>query len=144
MRGGTSMSHHSYFVTSTLDTTSQGTLHSAILYANAHPGTTIKFASFLAHQFITLSSDLPLLDSNFTIDGGANHITISGAGQHRIFFADSGHITIKNLTLADGLAQGGSGGNGPSGNSGGGGMGAGGALFVRGSLDGHIAASVTL
>ena len=61
------------------------------------PGTTITFASDLAHHTITLSSDLPLLDTNVTIDGGANHITISGAGRHRIFFADSGHITIENV-----------------------------------------------
>jgi hypothetical protein len=98
----------------------------------------------MAHQTIILNSDLPLLDGNFTINGGANHLTISGAGQHRIFFADSGHIRIENLTLADGFAHGGDGGNGIDGNGGGGGLGAGGALFVRGSLDGHTAARVTL
>jgi hypothetical protein len=135
---------NNYVVTSAADDTSQGTLRSAILFANTHPGTTISFVSDLAFSTITLSSDLPLLDSSVTIDGGANHITISGAGQHRIFFADSGNITIKNLTLANGFAQGGDGGNGPAGNGGGGGMGAGGALFVRGSLNGHAAASVTL
>src|SRR6516165_12018667 len=138
------MSHHSYIVKSATDTKGHGTLRSAILYADAHPGTIITFASKLAHHTITLASDLPLLDSNVTIDGGADHITISGAGHHRIFFADSGHITIRNLKLANGFAQGGHGGVGGDGISGGGGMGAGGALFVRGSLNGHTPASVTL
>jgi hypothetical protein len=86
------MAHHSYVVTTTADAIRLGTLRSAILFADAHPGTIITFAKNLAHHKITLSSDLPLLESNVTIDGGADHITISGAGQHRIFFADSGHI----------------------------------------------------
>ena len=138
------MAHHSYVVTSAGDTTAHGTLRSAIHFANAHPGTTITFAAKLAHHTITLSSDLPLFDSKVTIDGGANHITISGGGQHRIFFADRGHITIENLTLVNGFAHGGDGGAGQLGDSGGGGMGAGGALFVRGSLGGHTPARVTL
>ena len=91
------MPHHSYLVKSATDTTGHGTLRSAIHFADAHPGTIITFAKNLAHHKITLSSDLPLLESNVTIDGGADHITISGAGQHRIFFADSGHITIENV-----------------------------------------------
>ena len=138
------MSQLSYLVTSTTDNNHRGSLRSAIHYANAHSGTKITFASKLAHHTITLASDLPLLDSNVTIDGGADHITISGAGHHRIFFADSGHITIRNLKLANGFAQGGHGGVGGDGISGGGGMGAGGALFVRGSLNEHTPASVTL
>jgi hypothetical protein len=138
------VSNNSYVVASTGDDISQGTLRSAILFANTHPGTTINFSSDLGLSTIVLSSELPLLDSSVTIDGGANQITISGAGQHRIFFADIGNIAIENLTLANGFAQGGDGGSGPDGNGGGGGMGAGGALFVRGSLDGHTAANVIL
>jgi hypothetical protein len=106
------MPHPSYVVTSVADTTKHWTLRSAINFANAHPGTTITFAGKLADHTITLRSDLQSLDSNVTINGGANHITISGVDQHRIFFADSGHITIKNLTLANGLAEGGTGGVG--------------------------------
>src|SRR3974390_1444597 len=113
------MPHHSYLVKSAIDTTGHGTLRSAIHFADAHPGTIITFAKNLAHHTITLSSDLPLLDTNVTIDGGANHITVSGAGEHRIFFADTGNIKIENLTLANGFAQGGDGGG--VGNSGGGG-----------------------
>ena len=55
------MSHHSYVVTTTADTAGVGTLRSAILYANAHPGTTIKFAADLAFLTITLSHDAPHL-----------------------------------------------------------------------------------
>jgi hypothetical protein len=47
-REGLSMSLHSYVVTSAAETTGHGTLRSAIRFANAHPGTTITFASRLA------------------------------------------------------------------------------------------------
>jgi mRNA interferase RelE/StbE len=78
-------------VTSSADTTKHGTLRSAILYANAHAGTTITFASNLAPHIIRLSSDLPLLDCNVTIDGGADHITVSDGfrlrvGRYRVLF----------------------------------------------------------
>jgi hypothetical protein len=39
--GGTSMAHHSYVVTTTADAIGLGTLRSAILFADAHPGTII-------------------------------------------------------------------------------------------------------
>jgi autotransporter-associated beta strand protein len=137
-----------FTVTSTADTGSgsgtSGDLRYCIENANLFPGSTIQFDPSLAGDTITLASDLPMLDADVTIDGGTNNITISGADQHRIFFANTGQIKIENLTLANGLAKGGDGGSGLEGNGGGGGMGAGGALFVRGSLDGHMAASVTL
>ena len=53
------MSLHSYVVTSAADTTGHGTLRSAILFANAHAGTTITFAQKLAHHTITLSQEHP-------------------------------------------------------------------------------------
>ncbi|MEP0322530.1 pectate lyase-like adhesive domain-containing protein, partial [Bauldia litoralis] len=65
------------------------------------------------------------------IDGDG--FTIDGQNAHRIFFANSGDITIQNVTLANGLAEGGDGGDGSS--AGGGGMGAGGALFVNSGAD---------
>jgi hypothetical protein len=113
-----------------------GTLRWCIEQANLNPGSTIDFA-LSANRLITLASDLPILNADVTIDGGTNNITISGADHHRIFFANTGQIKIENLTLANGFAQGGDGDSGFEGNGGGGGMGAGGALFVRGSLDGH-------
>jgi hypothetical protein len=80
------MSHRSYVVTSAADTSSHGTLRSAILYADAHPGTKITFAATLAHHTIKLSHELPLILGNHTIiDGsGAPHLTISGHDKSRL------------------------------------------------------------
>ena len=128
------MPHRPYVVKSTADTTTRGTLRSAILFANDHPGTTITFAARLAHHTITLSHELPLILGNHTvIDGsGAPHLTISGHNQFRVFFiGDDVHAvaaTIENLTISHALAQGGNGGSG--GVAGGGGGGLGGAIFV--------------
>jgi hypothetical protein len=52
--------------------------------------------------------------------------TISGNDQVRPFFIDQGTVTLQNLNIVNGKAQGGSGGPG-----GGGGLGAGGAIFVN-------------
>jgi Ca2+-binding RTX toxin-like protein len=84
---------------------------------------------------ITLTADLPLIHpdpgSTLVIDGDG--FTVSGNNDHRIFFADTGKLVLKDVTLADGYAEGGDGGAGSSG--GGGGMGAGGALFVNATAD---------
>ncbi len=72
---------------------------------------------------ITLSTELALIDRDLTIDGNGN--TISGAGSYRVFFVKSGTVVLRNMNIADGLAQGGLGLNG-----GGGGAGLGGGLFV--------------
>src|SRR5262249_12130523 len=48
-------------VTSAADDGGSGTLRAAIKYANAHTGTTIRFAPALAGSTITLTSELPLL-----------------------------------------------------------------------------------
>jgi hypothetical protein len=128
------MSLHSYIVTSAADTTGHGTLRSAILYANGHPGTTITFAANLAHHTITLLHELPLILGNHTvIDGNrAPHLTISGHDKFRVFFVgDASHnvsATIENLTISHALAKGGDGGSGAS--PGGAGAGLGGAIFV--------------
>jgi outer membrane autotransporter protein len=74
---------------------------------------------------IAISGPLPTLTRNNTIDAG---------GQTRIFFAETGTIRIEDVTLANGLAEGGTGGgpqSGGGGGGGGGGLGAGGALFVN-------------
>ena len=99
------MPHHHYVVTSAADTKSHGSLRSAILYANAHPGTKITFAATLAHHTITLSHELPLILGNGTvIDGsGAPHLTISGHDKFRVFFVgdttDTVSATIENLRI---------------------------------------------
>jgi hypothetical protein len=118
-------------------------LREAVTYANSKAGAdVITFASGVAGGVIALGGMLPLIDSDMTIDGGTAGITIDGQDQHRIFFINSGTVTLSNLTLEDGLAKGGDGGS--SVNPGGGGMGAGGAIFIRGSLGGHTAPVVTL
>ena len=61
-------------------------------------------------------------------------MTISGGGATSIFKITSGNVVIKNITLKDGLSQGGKGG-GPSyvrsHGAGGGGAGFGGAIAIR-------------
>ncbi|MDO9105374.1 MAG: calcium-binding protein [Methylovulum sp.] len=73
---------------------------------------------------ISLSGDLPLIaeDLSLTIEG--NGFTVSGNHSHRVLFVKSGTVVLDNLTLSEGLAEGGKGG--------GGGAGMGGALFVYG------------
>ncbi len=106
-------------------------------------------ASAIAGQTITLQDSLPVLFNSASISGGGGSVVrIDGAGAHRIFLisglpdstaqfldADGSQATtvsLTNLVLQHGNANGGSSGIG------GGGMGAGGALFV------NKAAAVTL
>ena len=106
-----------------------GSLSAAISSADASPGSTIAF-SLPTNSTITLTSALPAITAGTVVDGsGSSGLTISGGGTQRIFFVQpgtSGTVTVENLTLANGAAQGGAGGAG----GGGGGMGAGGAIFV--------------
>ncbi len=115
------------------------TLRDAITAANAASSTnnTIQFQGGLTGT-ITLGGVLPLLNatssgtalaSNSLTITGASGLSISGNNATRIFFADAGTVSISNLALQNGLAQGGNGGGGIDG--GGGGLGAGGALFVN-------------
>jgi outer membrane autotransporter protein len=119
---------------------SQSELIAAINGANA---STDAINTITLGSNIALSQALPILNpqsgSQLVIEGGGN--TIDGQNQQRIFFANTGDIAIRDVTLANAKAQGGNGGNNFGG---GGGMGAGGAVFVRGDLDGHAGASVTL
>jgi hypothetical protein len=77
---------------------------------------------------ITLTSGPITVPAGVTIDGTGGNITISGNNQSRIFVINGDGVTIKGLTLANGLAQGGDGANGLGG--GGGAAGMGGAVFV--------------
>lgn len=75
-------------------------------------------------QDITLTGNLPLIRSNLTIEGNLH--SISGNNLYRIFFIGRNNsapaVTIKNLTIRNGRAQGGSGS--------GGGAGLGGGIFI--------------
>ena len=100
-------------------------LREALAYAQTLGGTpTITFTNTLAGQTILLTnigdgtfgpSALLVSNQTVTIDGGTNGIVISqgiGAnsltGGMRLFYiASNGNLTLKNLTLSGGLAQGG-------------------------------------
>jgi fibronectin-binding autotransporter adhesin len=53
---------------------------------------------------ITLSGNLPVITGNATIIGNGN--TISGNNQFRVFFVLSGTVSIRNVAIVNGLAQG--------------------------------------
>jgi hypothetical protein len=117
---------NTYTVTTTNDI-GAGSLRAAITAANADPGSTIAFA-LSPFATITLTSALPAITADMTIDGaGAFGLTVSGGNAVRVFFVQSGSVTIENMTIANGFAQGGDGGE----SGGGGGLGAGGAIFIN-------------
>src|SRR5215471_9452717 len=97
-------------------------------------------ATIVLDNNVTLSGDLPSVATSVTIDGGGH--TLSGANQFRglmIAGWDSSlpslpspiNVTVQNLTIANTVAQGGTGGDGNTG--GGGGAGLGGAIFFGSS-----------
>jgi hypothetical protein len=123
-------------------------LRTAIEEANLRPGTdTIQFANSLQGQTITLVADdvfyptdmghtaLIVLES-VTIQGllpssGQKGLTIDAASQRRIFGVTPGvTLTLNDITLANGLAQGGVGAPAWFGGGGGGGAGLGGAIYA--------------
>lgn len=115
-------------VTSNLDS-GPSTLRQAL--ADVCPGGTVDLSG-IAGQTIALSSGATSYNFNgrlyiatdVTILGGG--VTISGSGATRIFFVQGGNITLTNLTLANGLGQGG------TSNFGGSAAGLGGAIFQNG------------
>ena len=116
-----------------------GDLRAQILAANASPGAdVITFACASAPCTITLGGPLPPITDSLTIDGGSlGRIVIDGAGSYRVFFIDTGTVTLQKLTIQNAKAQGGQGGNGGGGGGGGAGLGAG--VFVN-----QVGAAVTL
>jgi hypothetical protein len=105
-----------------------GDLRSAILAANS--GDTIRFNCGQI-CIITLTGPLPPITSNLTIDGGSlGDVVIDGNSSYRVFFVDTGTVTLENLIIRNARAQGGNGGSGFACGGGGAGLGAG--LFVNG------------
>lgn len=125
---------NAFVVTSSADDGSPGTLRWAINQANAG-GTGDQFITIQlgTQATISLVSDLPMLDNSLgtirIINEDEQLVLIDGQDSHRVFFVASGNVTITNLAIINGAAQGGNGGAGAGG--GGGGLGAGGALFVN-------------
>jgi hypothetical protein len=120
-----------YTVTSNADTNTSGTLRFAINQLNASgtsgnsaSNNTININSGLGT--ITLTANLPVIQNNgVTINGPSTGQTISGAATYGLFNTYNASLTMNNLILSQGLAQG---GNGYSG--GGGGLGAGGGIYI--------------
>lgn len=128
-----------------------GSLRQAIL--NSQSGTTITFSNGLFSLQPGMVNLATVADTSYgpsalivtnqiTIAGpaGSNGVVIArsnGAPAMRLFIVQEGaSLTLKNVTLADGLAQGGTGGSGyQRGGGGGGGAGMGGAIFNLGTLD---------
>jgi len=89
----------------------QGELRYAV--NNACAGSTVDLTQLAGT--ITLGSRLRI-DDNLTINGpGAGNLTISGNNNTRILFIGNGNVSINDLTLANGLGQGGTGGPGAAG-----------------------------
>ena len=110
-----------------INSSGPGSFQAALISANGDPGSTITFQNGLGTINV---GTLPDLTGSFTINGGVGN-TLSGQNAGRILFvnAPGQTIQINNLTLANGLAQGGNGATG--GGGGGGGAGLGGAVFVN-------------
>ena len=101
-----------YTVTSKADS-GAGSLRQAIIDANATTGVadTINFKLGSSATITLTSGQLPTITdgAGLTIDGGSADITISGANQHRVFLVDSGKLTLRNLTVANGASGSGGG-----------------------------------
>jgi hypothetical protein len=112
-------------VTLTTDTGVAGELRYAL--NNACAGSTIDLTALSGT--IKLGSRLRI-DDNLTINGpGASSLALDGGQSTRLFFIGNGNVSIRNLTLQNGLGQG-----GQSDTSGGGGAGMGGAIFQNGGV----------
>jgi Ca2+-binding RTX toxin-like protein len=111
-----------------------GTLSYAIQQANITAGDdTITLNSNVRLTGVmksSISSNINIVGNGKTISGDTNGNSIVDAGDVRPLFVLSGTVNIDNLTITNGLAQGGSGG--------GGGAGMGGALFI---YDGNVTLS---
>ena len=124
-------------------------LITAIQTLNANGGGTIDLASGGTYS-VTAPSDwwygpnaFPAISSAITINGnGATISRAAGSPKFRFFHVSggfstlpAGSLSLNNLTLTGGLAQGGSGGfSSIFGNSGGGGAGMGGAIYNQGTI----------
>ena len=134
--------------TLTLNTTTLQSLEANDLVTTATGNVNeITFKPSLDGETITLSTvgdssfgqSALLVDSPITIDGPSSSgsgITLSAAGTTMRLFdvTSTGNLTLDNLTLTGGTAQGFAGGNADLGGAGGGSAGLGGAIFNQGTL----------
>ena len=106
-----------------------GDLRYCISQANETSGPNVIDFNVPANSTIALNQML-MIYNDVTIRGDtATNLTISGQGLYRVLYINNGTVNLDNLTIADGLAQGGDGGFG-----GGGGAGLGGGLLINSGL----------
>lgn len=112
-----------------------GDLRNAINQANTAGGSnTIGFACGTPPCQINLTGPLPPITSDLIIDGSTSgNIVIDGASSYRVFFVDTGTVTLARLKIQFARAMGGAGGGtgGLAGGGGGGGAGLGAGVFVN-------------
>jgi hypothetical protein len=96
------------FTVSNANDSGPGTLRQAVLDANAANGRANIHFAMPAGSTITLTSgQIALTGPDITMQGpGVNALTISGNHHSRIFDVEAGSLTLTDLTLRDGLAQG--------------------------------------
>ena len=89
--------------------TGECTLRDAIFFTNFIPGADI--ITFALGGTITLDSALPDIEDDLTIDGAVTtdgvtqHVTVSGAGHHRVMSVLSGSVRLNALTITGGNVQ---------------------------------------
>lgn len=118
-----------------LTASDESALIAAIVAANGAPSGSLN--TITLGDDISLSQSLPMIASNITFVG-ANFVIDAGSA-YRVFLVASGTVSLANLTIANAVATGGTGGAGTltdlaaatGAPSGGGGLGAGAALFVN-------------
>jgi len=124
LTGLTGYAQSTYTVSNT-DDSGAGSLRQAMLDAEVSAGADIIDATGISGT-ITLDSALSTITQDLMINGpGAANLSISGANLYRPFFVTGGTVQIKNLSIINGKAQGGS----PT-VGGGGGAGMGGAIYI--------------
>ncbi|GEM_PF-1274382 len=102
-------------LTSTADS-GPGTLRTAIHQANQTPEDDLISLSAISGT-IALASPLPPIASNLFLVGNGDD-TLSGQGKHRVLRVNGGDVTIRDLTVANGLAAGDDGLQGAGGSAG--------------------------
>jgi hypothetical protein len=102
-------------VVTNLNDSGPGSLREAIVTANGNGQDDL--ITFTASGVITLSSTLPAIRSNLTIDGAGLDIRISGDEAVRVMVVLSGNVRLQNLTMANGRPL--SGGEAPTSDGGG-------------------------
>ena len=131
-----------YAINSSVNRVNGGTGDDVIQFAPALDGGTITLAGDFLNPFASnVGATAFQIRNNTTITidgvtGMSQGVNIARSGPaFRFFYVDVGsNLTLKGLTLTDGIAQGLAGGNSALGGTGGGSAGMGGAIFNRGNL----------